>query len=98
MSKEVFEKCVRCHGKTVYKISETVIYGYPERQLVVKNVPRLECQKCGFMMQAEPDQNEKTDVFIDFLKSISLRNYAEIIHTIHLLKYACRLYFLAEND
>ena len=55
MSKEVFEKCVRCHGKTVYKISETVIYGYPERQLVVKNVPRLECQKCGFMMQAEPD-------------------------------------------
>ena len=60
------EKCVMCHGKTVYKISETVIYGYPERQLVVKNVPRLECQKCGFMMQAEPDQNEKTDVFINY--------------------------------
>ncbi len=77
MSKEVFEKCVMCYGKTAYKISETVIYGYPERQLVVKNVPRLECQKCGFMMQAEPDQNEKTDVFIDFLKSISLRK-AEI--------------------
>ena len=66
-----------CYGKTVYKISETVIYGYPERQLVVKNVPRLECPKCGLMMQAEPDQNEKTDVFIDFLKSISLRK-AEI--------------------
>ena len=77
MSKEVLEKCVRCHGKLIYKISETVIYGYPERQLVVKNVPRLECQKCGFMMQAEPDQNEKTDVFMDFLKSISLRK-AEI--------------------
>ena len=28
-------------------------------------------------MQAEPDQNEKTDVFIDFLKSVSLRK-AEI--------------------
>ena len=28
-------------------------------------------------MQAEPDQNEKTDVFMDFLKSISLRK-AEI--------------------
>ena len=77
MSKEVFEKCVRCHGKLIYKISETVIHGYPERQLVVKNVPRLECQKCGFMMQAEPDQIEKTDVFMDFLKSISLRK-AEI--------------------
>ena len=53
-------------------ISETVIYGYPERQLVVKNVPRLECQKCGLMMQAEPNQSEKTDVFIVFLKSVSL--------------------------
>ena len=28
-------------------------------------------------MQAEPDQSEKTDVFIDFLKSVSLRK-AEI--------------------
>ena len=77
MSKDVFEKRVRCHGKLIYKISETVIHGYPERQSVVKNIPRLECQKCGLMMQAEPDQNEKTDVFMDFLKSISLRK-AEI--------------------
>ena len=64
MSKEVLEKCARCHGKLTYKISETVIHGYPDRQLVVKNVPGLECQKCGLMMQAEPDQNEKTDAFI----------------------------------
>ena len=45
--------------------------------LFIQRFPRLECPKCGLMMQAEPDQNEKTDVFIDFLKSISLRK-AEI--------------------
>ena len=77
MSKLGLKKCVRCHGKIVYKISETIIHGYPERQLAVNNVPGHECQKCGLMMQAEPDQNEKTDVFMDFLKSISLRK-AEI--------------------
>ena len=41
------KKCVRCHGKIVYKISETIIHGYPERQLAVNNVPGHECQKCG---------------------------------------------------
>ena len=57
----------------MYKISETVIYGYPERQLIIKHEPHFECSKCGFTMQAEPDQSKKTNFFLDFLKSISLK-------------------------
>lgn len=46
-----------CSSGLMYKISETVIYGYPEKQLIIKHEPHFECSKCGFIMQAEPDQS-----------------------------------------
>ena len=57
-----------CSSGLMYKISETVIYGYPERQLIIKHEPHFECSKCGFTMQAEPDQSKKNEFFFGFSK------------------------------
>ena len=59
------------------KISETVVCGYPEHEYIVKHEPSLACTKCTYSFQAEPYQYEKKNAFIDFLKSIPLKN-AEI--------------------
>ena len=56
---ELREDCYWCHGKLTPHLLETVIGKCGDKEIVLKNVPRLECKKCSFYYSAEPFREEK---------------------------------------
>lgn len=77
--KEVLNECYYCHAPLRLEVAETVIHTYQGQKYryTVKHQPSLACTKCNNSFQAEPDQYEKTNAFMEFLKSIGLQK-AEI--------------------
>ena len=67
---ELRDDCYWCHGKLTPHLSETVIAKCGDKEIVLKNVPRLECKKCNFYYSAEPFQEQKTEIFQKHLKSL----------------------------
>ena len=67
---ELREDCYWCHGKLTPHLSETVMGKYGDKEIIIKNVPRLECKKCNFYYSAEPFQEQKTEIFQKHLKSL----------------------------
>lgn len=77
MGKEVFEKCYFCHAELKHQVRKTVVHVCSKREYTIKNEPHLACTKCTHSFQAEPYQYNKTNVFLKFLESMSLKK-AEI--------------------
>lgn len=67
---ELRDDCYMCHGKLTPHISETVIVKRGDKEIIFKNVPGLECKKCGFCCSAEPFQEQKTEIFQEHLRSL----------------------------
>ena len=73
---ELREDCYWCHGKLTPHLSETVMGKCGDKEIIFKNVPRLECKKCSFYYSAEPFQEQKTKIFQEHLRSLPfLRQY-----------------------
>ena len=67
---ELRDDCYRCHGKLTPHISETVIVKRGDKEIILKNVPGLECKKCRFYYSAEPFHEQKTEIFQELLRSL----------------------------
>ena len=67
---ELRDDCYMGHGKLTPHISETVIVKRGDKEIIFKNVPRLECKKCSFYYSAEPFQEQKTEIFQEHLRSL----------------------------
>ena len=67
---ELRDDCYWCHGKLTPHLSEIVKGKFGNIEYVLKNVPKLECKKCGFYYSAEPFQEQKTDIFKKHLKTL----------------------------
>ena len=77
--KEVFKECYFCHAPLKLEVAETAIHTFQghRNEYTIKHEPSLACTKCNNSFQSEPYQYEKTNVFLQFLMSIKLKN-AEI--------------------
>ena len=62
--------CYMCHGKLTPQLSEIVKGKFGNIEYVLKNVPKLECKKCGFYYSAEPFHEQKTEIFQELLRSL----------------------------
>lgn len=67
---ELREDCYWCHGKLTPHLSETVMGKCGDKEIIFKNVPRLECKKCSFYYSAEPFQEQKNEIFQEHLRSL----------------------------
>ena len=41
-----------------------------DKEIIFKNVPRLECKKCSFYYSAEPFQEQKNEIFQEHLRAL----------------------------
>ena len=60
---ELREDCYWCHGKLTPHLSETVIVRRGNKEIVFKNILRLECKKCSFITLLNLFRNKKPKYF-----------------------------------